>query len=526
MSLRHHAFALSLTALVYGVQSKAAEAVAYSSPETRAEARRAGTTGWVEVDLSVAQDGSVRAVKVVNSQPKDVFDAPALATARKWRFKPRLVDGKPVAFHAVQKIEFQPDKQGAESPPSSSAEAQAATAASAQCATTAKAGDAMADATYDAVRRAGDLLAQKKPDEAIAKLSGFTERGSDFDKAMIQYNLGIAYSEKENYLSAADAFAKALGYKVLPKNQTDQLQFNLGQLYVAANKYDEGIQALQTYIAQACVPVTAETHMFLANALVERKRYDEALPQVDIALSKAKVAKENWVQFKLGVQYELKSYRAAAETLLSLIAMAPDKPEYWKQLSGVLLEMDDKAQSLAVMELAERQGFVEKASDIQNLYNIYMMLNLPFKAGILMENAFAHNKLPADEKTLESIANAWINARESEKAEAALKQVASVADRGEYYFRLGSMYGDQERWQESYDMLGRALDKGGLKRPGDVYFRIAVASYRMGDKRSAAASLQKAQGYEETRQQAGEWLRHLSSELVATPAEQVAGHAS
>jgi hypothetical protein len=45
---------------------------------------------------------------------------------------------------------------------------------------------------------------------------------------------------------------------------------------------------LQEYIANACKPVPAEAHIFLANALVERKRYAEAFPQIDLALSKAK----------------------------------------------------------------------------------------------------------------------------------------------------------------------------------------------------------------------------------------------
>ncbi|SEP67447.1 Tetratricopeptide repeat-containing protein [Solimonas aquatica] len=381
----------------------------------------------------------------------------------------------------------------------------------------------MSDATYDAVRRATDLLAQKKQDEAIAKLSAFTERGEPFDKAMIQYNLGVAYSAKEAYLPAAEAFAKALAFKVLPQNQSEQLQFNLGQLYVAAGQYEKGTQALQQYLAQACGTVAPEAHMFLASALAEQKRYEEAIPQVDLALSKVKAPKENWLQFKLGAQYEMKQYREAAETLLLLISLKPDKPDYWKQLSGVLLEMDDKAQALAVMALAERQGFINKPADLFNLYNIYMIIDVPVKAGLLMEQALAEEKIPADEKSLEAVANAWINAREADKAEAALKRVAAVADRGEYYFRLGGMYGDQERWKESREMLELALAKGNLKRPGDVHFRIAVADYRLGDLKSAVASLQKAQGYNETRTQAGEWLRQLTAELQAQQSVAVAG---
>ena len=37
-------------------------------------------------------------------------------------------------------------------------------------------------------------------------------------------------------------------------------------------KHDEGIKTLQEYIASACTPPPAEAHIFLANALVEKKR--------------------------------------------------------------------------------------------------------------------------------------------------------------------------------------------------------------------------------------------------------------
>src|SRR5882762_10180122 len=99
---------------------------------------------------------------------------------------------------------------------------------------------------------------------------------------------------------------------------------------------------------------------------------------------------------------------------------------------------------------------------------------MPLQAGLLLQCAIEKGKIPADEKTLESVADAWINARESAKAQATLKKLAAMSDRGEYYFKLGAMYGDDERWKESKEMLERALQKGGLKRAGEAWMRLAV----------------------------------------------------
>jgi len=221
---------------------------------------------------------------------------------------------------------------------------------------------------------------------------------------------------------------------------------------------------------------------------------------------------------KLAINYELKDYKACADALIDLINKNPDKAEYWRQLSSVFYEMKSEAESGAVMVLADRMGFVTKPAEIKNMYNIYMMLEEPYKAGMLMQEAIEKNKLPADESNLDSMSNAWINARETARAEATLKKLATIAEKGDYYYKLGAMYGDNERWAESKEMLEKALAKGGLKRPGEVWMRLAVAHYGMKDNPGAIAALQKAVTFEESRKQASEWLRALGGQATAQQA--------
>lgn len=74
------------------------------------EARRAGITGYVRLQLTIAPDGSVRAAKVIESKPKGLFDASAVTAVLKWRFKPKVVDGVPVDYVATQRIAFDLNK--------------------------------------------------------------------------------------------------------------------------------------------------------------------------------------------------------------------------------------------------------------------------------------------------------------------------------------------------------------------------------------------------------------------------------
>ncbi|HEX4872038.1 MAG TPA: tetratricopeptide repeat protein [Nevskiaceae bacterium] len=399
-----------------------------------------------------------------------------------------------------------------------------AAAQQAECKNPRKAAGTMTESFYRGIEQATKLMSENKFDDAISRLAKIAESGSEYEKAVANYNLGFAYNSKNDIGNAIKAFRKALDANALPQVQHDSLMFNTGQLYVINKQVDEGIRTLERFMAESCAPPNADAHIFLASAYTDRKRFRDALAQVDVAISKAKQPKESWLQLKLGINYELKDYPACAQTLIQLIGMAPAKPDYWKQLSSMFFEMKEDAESVAVLALAERQGFVEKPTEIKNLYNIYMLIEVPLKAGNLLQTAMDAKKIPADEDNLNSLANAWINARETEKAEATLKRLAAMSDKGEYYYKLGAMYGDEERWKDSKEMLERALQKGGLKKTGEAWMRLGLAAHNLKDTRAAVNALNKAQNYDETRRQASEWLRFISSETApVTPAESAAG---
>jgi len=75
-------------------------------PQFPREAAINGIEGWVEIEFTIEADGSVSDPKVLNSQPRRVFDRNAIRAIYKWKFKPRIVDGKPVARRATQRLDF------------------------------------------------------------------------------------------------------------------------------------------------------------------------------------------------------------------------------------------------------------------------------------------------------------------------------------------------------------------------------------------------------------------------------------
>jgi len=74
------------------------------------EAALSGTEGWVKVEFTITETGTVKDPEVIESDPPRVFNREAIRAILKWKFKPRVVNGIAVERRATQVIDFSLDK--------------------------------------------------------------------------------------------------------------------------------------------------------------------------------------------------------------------------------------------------------------------------------------------------------------------------------------------------------------------------------------------------------------------------------
>jgi protein TonB len=70
------------------------------------EAAMSGTEGWVKVEFTITEAGTVKNPRVVDSKPPRIFNREAIRAILKWKFKPRVVEGVAVERRATQIIDF------------------------------------------------------------------------------------------------------------------------------------------------------------------------------------------------------------------------------------------------------------------------------------------------------------------------------------------------------------------------------------------------------------------------------------
>ena len=65
-------------------------------PKYPIQAARDGKEGWVTLSFTINEIGGVEDVDVIEAEPKRIFDKEAKRALRKWKYKPKVVDGKPM----------------------------------------------------------------------------------------------------------------------------------------------------------------------------------------------------------------------------------------------------------------------------------------------------------------------------------------------------------------------------------------------------------------------------------------------
>jgi len=70
-----------------------------------------GIEGWVDVRFNISKTGTVmEPVTVIAGQPSGTFDRAAIKAVRKWKYKPKIVNGEPQERYGVEvRLTFQLD---------------------------------------------------------------------------------------------------------------------------------------------------------------------------------------------------------------------------------------------------------------------------------------------------------------------------------------------------------------------------------------------------------------------------------
>ena len=350
------------------------------------------------------------------------------------------------------------------------------------------------------------------------------------------HNVAKAYCAKaqlyfgsDQIEKASEYYNKAIALKVLPYNDHMSVLHDLARVYMYQSNFQKADEIVEQLF---CLSDKAMAQLYVLKSfiLMERGQKKQALEMIMKALEMTSRPPESWVALAAGLQLEMENYVSAAKLLTTLTAHYPDKKKYWKQLSAVYVHTNKENEAVVTLDLADKQDFLEKESEILNLSGLLMAQGQPFKAAKLIEKSMEQKKIKSTKRNYEILGDCWSYANEMKKALSAYEKAHQIAsnskDKKDWKLpaKIGNMHYNQEAWGKSVKYFRSALAVKEVKHPEQLYINTGVALYRLKRYEEAIRSFEKVITPKATSQfikVAREWIDSISNKYLNQIAETI-----
>ena len=378
---------------------------------------------------------------------------------------------------------------------------------------------AMNNKTYEKLQLAQEAVEAKDIPAAIEildELKNNTRRPpNDAERANILNMYAFIYYSKEDYNNALQSYKQIITLPLAPEGTIVQARYSVAQLYFVMEKYREGIDALLEWFKVTENP-TASAYVMLAQGYYQQKENDNALKNIEVAISmykeKAKVPKEQWYGLQYFLYYEKKNIKKAVEILGEMLLHYPKK-QYWMQLSGMYADLGDEMKQTSALEAAYLQGLLAKEKELVNMASLYLMSDVPYKAAKVLDKGIKAKVIEPTSKNLDLLGMSWRQAQEIKKAIPEMAKAAEKSDTGDLWARLCNVYLDNDQFKKAVEACDKGLKKGGVKRVDQAHLVKGMAHYELKQYKSARTEFLEAGKDERTKKIANQWSTFMAKEL-------------
>jgi tetratricopeptide (TPR) repeat protein len=354
-----------------------------------------------------------------------------------------------------------------------------------------------------------------KPEEGTKLLQKLRpKRLNPYERALVYRMLAhIAYGANQPE-EAIGYFVQFLDEEMLPIRDEARVRFNIAQLYASLQQWQKTIDWLNRWLLYVEDPDPLGFYL-MGIAHYQLEDFDAAIVKTKRAIEIRPAPRESWIRLLAALYAQKEDYANAAPVLEELVLRFPKK-EYWVQLSLIYGAHEDYRRSLSVQQVAYAQGYLTEDKELRRLARSYLYHELPHPAAQVLEKGLEDGAIAPDTEAVERQAHHRIAARAYERSLDPLRSAAKLSEDGNLYVRLGQVHMQREAWDEASVLLEKAVEKGGLKDPGNAELLLGIAYYNRAQLARARSSFLRARQHDSTRSAANRWITHLDTEGNAT----------
>ncbi len=354
---------------------------------------------------------------------------------------------------------------------------------------------------YTAVRvqKANQMAQEEQFKSAICALNAI-ETSRAYDKAFVARMLGVFYWQDGQVKPAIKQLSDAVNSKQLQDEQAWTTQKMLADLLLSDQRYKQALQHYYQLLKQ--VPETQKTDelwLRVAQAHYQLSEWKPVIPAVDNYRHLQTKDELQPLSLKLGAQLQLKRYKDAIPTIEKLIVLQPDKVNWWRQLVGLQMQVNDNKGALSSLAIAKQQGVELSQQDRKLLAQLYAQQRIPERAAIEISQLEGAN---SDLDLIVTQASYWQHAREWDKA---LKQWQKAAQfNGKYHWNVAQLMVQEGHYQQALTVLDKVEG-----RKEQVALAKTRAYYKLNQYEQALIEAKKADNLTPS-SQSKSWIKYLS----------------
>ena len=332
---------------------------------------------------------------------------------------------------------------------------------------------------------------------------------SPYEASRVAQVMAAIEQADAHYAAARTELEAAIASGGLNDPEIQSARYQIAQLLLAEERWDEGVKAIEVWLAAVAAPSPDAFHL-LALARYQSGDAAGALEPAQLAVDRSPAPPESWLSLLLALRLDREEYALVAPVARQLVDRAPQKRTYWLQLASLYVSQGETARAAVALQLAERLGVLTEQVDSRQTAEVLAQAGLPHRAARQLQLAIDSGRFAPEARTLELLGTCYAASHDDGAAIRVLEKAASDLGRGDLYLRAAELHLDDEAWSSAATLVERAIAQGGLPNPARAHLLLGIALTAQGRLADAKPWLERATQSKATATEAAGWLAHLA----------------
>ncbi|MBD8874555.1 tetratricopeptide repeat protein [Rhodanobacter sp. DHB23] len=324
--------------------------------------------------------------------------------------------------------------------------------------------------------------------------------------ANVAYNAG-------DIKGAIPLLQKSIDNGVMPNDTYFQLMFELAQMYAADQQYQASLDTIAKWRAEG-KRETADSYGLAGMDDYRLEKYPDAIAAIQKAKTLTDKPQDSWNQILMASYAESGQGADAAKMAQAEYEKNPSDSGMLHNASAVLLQQQDYADAIKVLEQGRANGALKDEGDWINLVKAYLLQaqnggdtkSGSAKALAAFDDGVAKGAIKPSADNYKLAGDAAMIGEDDAKAIGYYEKGSPLATDGEVDMSLGGAYFQEQKFSDARKVLTQAIAKG-VKHKGRAYMMLAESDRQLKDKAGAVAAMKQAAQDPETAAKAQDWLQ-------------------